>query len=330
MKYLFLINSHTTFLSAIGTIDFLGLKDEEIRFGFIRHYKNTLYEFKSPTVDLSWAFEYPFFSKILQYGKFIREIDVIISNITGDDDFIMCASFPGNIRLYQIIFSNKRCVGFKYIQEGALPFEKVYLNKKTFIYRVYGRVLRFFYHNRLWSSHGVWTIPDFLSDKLRIPTECYAIDDDFFRNLDCKLNIIKWQSIDMDKTKYAIHPEFPCFVFESSVEMGVVEKEVYMECTKMLISQKAESKNYIKFHPYQQEENKQEIIKLFNEFAYKTEILSMEVPFEFYLSSYKSMKVYGFNSSLLVFAQNLGHDTYSLEDELLRRSKIYRKFRYSR
>lgn len=330
MKYLFLINSHTTFLSAVGTIEFLGLKDEEIRFGLIRNYKNALYDFKSPTVDFSWAFEYPFFSKIFQYRKFINRIDSILLELTDGDDFTMCASFPGNIRLYQIIFTNKRCVGFKYIQEGALPFEKVYQKSVPFHYSVYSYLLRFFFHNRLWSSHGVWTIPDFLSKKLKTQTECYAIDEFFFENLDCKLNIIKWPSIDLDKTEYAIRQEYPCFVFESSVEMGVVEKEVYMDCTKALISQKGACMNYIKFHPYQQEENKRIIIKLFDDLAYKTEILPMEVPFEFYLSSYKSMKVYGFKSSLLIFAQNLGHETYSLEDELLKRSKIYREFRYSR
>ena len=330
MKFLFIIHSHTTFLSSIGTINYLGIKHEDIRIAFIRNYKNTLYQFKSPTINLSWAFEYPIYSNFFKYKGFIKRIDNILRDFIGDENFIMCASFPGNILLYQIIFSNRNCVGFKYIQEGALPFDNVYRNKLPILYRLYGNFLRFWFKDRLWSSHGLWTVPTFLKGKLQYPTECYAIDEDFFKNLDCKLNLIKWPSIDMKKTKYGINPEYPCFVLESSVEMGVVEKEVYLGCVNEMILQKAEQNNYIKFHPYQSDDNKRLIVDMFKKKRCNVELLSMEVPFEFYLSSYQSLKVYGFKSSLLVFAQNLGHQTYSMEDELLKRSKTYRTFRYSR
>ena len=108
MKYLFLIHSHTTFLSSMGTIDFLQLKNEDIRIAFIRNYKNSLYDFKSPTVDLSWAFEYPFFKNFFRYNNFIENIDSIIEEFTESEEYVMCASFPGNILLYQIIFSNRK------------------------------------------------------------------------------------------------------------------------------------------------------------------------------------------------------------------------------
>jgi hypothetical protein len=102
-----------------------------------------------------------------------------------------------------------------------------------------------------------------------------------------------------------------------------VEKKVYMEATKKLIQEKAESVNYIKFLPAQQHENMC-LIKSFFTYANKISIeLSADIPFEAYLSTYKNMKVYGFNSSLLIFAKQLHHNTFSFESELLSNSRKY-------
>jgi hypothetical protein len=50
----------------------------------------------------------------------------------------------------------------------------------------------------------------------------------------------------------------------------------------------------------------------------------MEIPFELLLTSHKNLCIYGFGTSLLVFAQTLGHNVTSNEMNLFV-SKKYRK-----
>jgi len=85
--------------------------------------------------------------------------------------------------------------------------------------------------------------------------------------------------------------------------------------------------NYFKFHPFQSAENREYITSLFTKRGLQFKELPMEFPFEVYLSSYKHMTVLGFKSSLLVFAKQLGHNTVSLENELLANSARYSHWR---
>jgi hypothetical protein len=134
------------------------------------------------------------------------------------------------------------------------------------------------------------------------------------------MNIIKWPNLEINGK---INLEYPFFIFDSSIEQEFVEKKVYMEATKKLIQEKGESFNYIKFHPAQQYENMC-LIKSFFTGANKVSIeLPADIPFEAYLSTYENMKVYGFNSSLLIFAKQLYHNIFSFESELLKNSKKY-------
>ena len=330
MKHLFIIHSHTTFLTVCGILNQLSLSTEDVAIVYIRNYRNKIIQLPYKSLDLSWALMYPSVKKMYLFKNYIKKIDGLISNLVSGDRYVMYASFPGNTRLFQVICSNNNCVGFNYIQEGALVFKKMFDNNRLpLIYLLFDYFIRAFTFNRMWCSHCKWTVPYFKLKKLKKLPECYALDNELFKYSGYKTNIIKWPSMDIDKTNYKIIPKRPCFIFESSVEMEVVELDVYMECVEKLIEKKGEHSNYVKFHPFQSENNKKYILNLFASRGLEVEELSMEVPFEFYLSSYKGLKVYGFKSSLVVFAEQLGHVTYSMEDELLSKSAIYREFRNS-
>lgn len=330
MKHLFLIHSHTTFLTSLGILNQISLKPEDVAIVYIRNYRNDIIPMPYKSLDLSWAFMYPSIKKFFRFNHFIKKVDGLMDELVASDKYIMYASFPGNVRLYQVIYSNFKCVGFNYIQEGALIFKKVFEKDKLPLkYRAFDLLLRAFTNNRMWCSHNKWTVPPFNASKLYRQPECFALDKNFFKYTGYITNEIEWPSFDIVKSDYAINPQIPCFIFESSVEMGVIEDDIYMECVEELIRRKGEKSNYVKFHPYQSEFNKKRIMEMYKKGDYEVEELPMNVPFELYLSSYKGMKVYGFMSSLVVFAEQLGHITYSMENDLLKKSAKYRSFRNS-
>jgi hypothetical protein len=320
MKYLFIVHSHTVFLTSIGVINYLKICDEDIRFIYVRKYQNSIYKKPSKMIDLSNEYDLCNASLIhyWRFRKVWKSVDINIESFIGEK-YIAFIPHPRNY-LYQLFISNKKCEGINYIQEGAFAPNKLFKKKmglKSFIYLVSNFFLFPFYKHRIWvSTH--WLLPSFITKNKKI--ECYAISPNIFNKLDCNMHIIEWPNLKIDGEK---NLEYPFFVFDSSIEHGIVEKKVYMEATKKLIQEKAESVNYIKFHPAQQHENMC-LIKSFFTCANKVSIeLPADIPCEAYLSTYENMKIYGFNSSLLIFAKQLHHNIFSFESELLKNSKKY-------
>lgn len=324
MKHLFVIHSHTSFLTAMGVIRYLNLKDDDIAIAWSRDYKNVLYNSNYNSEDIYWASEYPFFRKLLFHNSDINKIDSQINKITNGEDYILYAPHPSATQ-FEFLLTNKHCVGFNYIQEGALVLKGLFAQRKwNFAYRLRDSIIRFFYKNRLYGAQLTWNVPSF--KKLNKEPECFAISEDIFEGSNYKTHIIKWPSYEIPK-EYAINPSYPCFITESFIEKDVVEKEVYLNLYKKLIETKGKRENYIKFHPAQWEDTKNEIIQLFENAEKKVKELPANFPFEVYLSSYKNMTVCGFRSSLVVFAGQLGHDSYSLEKELRIQSAKYNQWR---
>ena len=74
MKHLFVINSHTTCMTALGVIDYLHLNKDDIIFVLVRNYKNILIQGKYKEIDMSWAYSYKYFQNLLSCHKAIKKI----------------------------------------------------------------------------------------------------------------------------------------------------------------------------------------------------------------------------------------------------------------
>ena len=321
---MFVIHSHTSFLTAMGTIDFLNLKEDEVGIAWSRNYHNILYDRNYKSEDINWTAEYPFIKKMFHHRADFRRIDAQIENLTGGDEYILYAPHP-TASQFELLLTNKKCVGFNYIQEGALVLKGLFTKRKRSLsYKIKDRILRLIYNNRLFGARLTWDVPPF--KKLNKEPECFAISDDIFDGSNYKQNIIKWPAYQIPE-EFTINPENPCFITESFIEKDVVDKDVYLGLYKDLINAKGKDFNYIKFHPAQWEETKKEIIELFENEGKKVKVLPDNFPFEVYLSSYKNMTVCGFRSSLVVFAGQLGHESYSLENKLRLLSAKYDRWR---
>lgn len=327
MKHLFIINSHTTYLTSIGVVNYKSLNEREVCFVYIRYYSNGVFNVPYKTIDLSAYYNILSKNKFVSIANVIKAIDDNIFSLVEGNEYIMYAPHPGGTKFFQVILSNKLCVGFNYVQEGALVFEKIFSKSRLPVqYDIYDKLIKILFKHRVWATYNDWSLPPFL-DNLQYKPECFTISKGFFKHLDCPEHIVKWPKYEIEGSAFEITPSFPCFIFESSVEMGVVEKDIYFKYVKELISEKSSDVNYVKFHPSQSKENQKEILDLFSKYHKEVKELRKDFPFELYLSSYSNMNIIGFNSSLIVFAKEMGHNTFSLEQKLLDDSEKYRTFR---
>lgn len=317
MKYVFLIGAHTPYLTALGAISKLGLKTEDIIFVYGRNYKCDLIKNDSVSFDISDKY-YIYFRNNTR--KNIRE------HIKWLDDFIednicdrYCLFIPHlNFSTFQVFATHPLCCDVKFIQESIVDFcvpegTKVRYSLKD-IY-IWGWLLR---GTRLWKGAG-WNYPCKLRFKV---SETFSVTDKLFHFVDCKHTVVRWPIVD---TGVQIEKDATVFVFESAIERNDIEKSIYIRSTRLLIEKYGGKINYVKFHPYQSRDNIHEILSLFTSRGLGVIELPTSIPFELVLCSKQKYKVCGFSTSLVYFAQLLGHDAHICGATLLS-SRLFQKY----
>ena len=216
MKYIFIIHSHTLFLSSLGVINKLGIDKKDVIFLFHRHYK-TIIPFDYKWIDISEEFErtyYILFSwsrKHFFYNKKTR------NEVVGFFDKLIEDNAPNGYNLYsshlqafgyQILATNGRCKECFFVQEGGRIMTSVLTDRISFVWKLYNKlVLR--NENRLWKCTNWYPSKDTPYNR-RVTV--YAFDGDYFGYVYPKDNIhIDWPKIDIDVN---IDPSCPMFLLD--------------------------------------------------------------------------------------------------------------------
>lgn len=327
MKHIFLVHSHTLFLTALGVIDHLRLERDEVFLVFSRNYK-TAVENPYVTVDMSKEAE-DCFHAILSLSRknytvnrplkdrVIRAVDQFIEEFVSTTFKVYVPHLQSVIA--QIFSTHHDCDSVHYIQEGGRVMNNFLTDKNFWVFDLYNRVvLR--KENRLWKSI-CWFPPRYIHfDKIGV---AYAIDPVFFGvNHSMPVERIVWPQI---PTGLTIDSSRSIFVYEGAIELGQVEAEVYLSAAKRQIFEHARENNYVKFHPAQSTSHRASILGYFAEKGVGVEELPLDVPFELILASESGLNLFGFGTSLLFFGRELGHKVVSSEDDLLV-SKRYSKY----
>lgn len=324
MKNVFIINSHTTFLSALGTIQYLGLKEQTVLLLYMRNYSNSVINHPYEVVDITNfidSFNSLYKSKKYRYFS-IKKIDRFIDETIGELFNLYCPHLLHQV--WQVIYTNKLCIQMSYIQEGGIPYKDYYITHPTlktkfrlFITNVLYRMTK-----RIW--HGGWYTYGTMKKQKELHS--YAIDDVFFRYLPSINHRIVWPKVDLS---YLVTSGSTIFVFDGFVKNGLCEESIYINHSKRLVSTLHGIKNYIKFHPAQSKYQKQAICDYMIKESINFQILPDDIPFELILSSSKQLKVVGFGSSLLYYAYNLGHSVVCKDDWLLESSLFSNYYKHT-
>lgn len=316
MKHVFLIHSHITFLVSMGTIELLRIDPKDIIFLYGRNYNISCVSIPYKTIDISNIYK-PFANFNWSFSiqnQYINTIDTFVSTYISVPYYLYIPHTA--FAIFQILLTNELCKGLNLIQEGAVTYFKRNFKLKIFLKNISTIVNR----KRIWFQCN-WNIPNrFYFEKEVVRT--FACSKNYYKSLRSAQNYII--NIPQYQLTIKINSFYPIFVFETAVEVHLIEKEIYMNACKKMIAECAENNNYIKFHPNQNEENKELIRSFFGKKSFQE--LPMDVPFELILSSYKNLTVCGFTSSLMFFAKELKHKTINYTEELTRNSKKFAKY----
>ena len=322
MKYVFIINSHTTFLTAFGVIKLEHINNHNVILIYTRNYKNSLLDLKCKIVNFTTEDE--FCSKNAQRGglklrKCIALVDNVIKVNIREEFYLY---FPHlQMNMSQLFYTHPLCKKGAYLQEGGFGQPKKFITKFTlkdnFKNFIINKILR--KSSRFVRPVG-WYQPNFLQKQSVINT--YALDNDYFRGLPSINHIITWPKVNLN---IDLASDYPIFVFDGFINNGLIEKEFYMNACDIVIKDFCKTINYVKFHSNQDKDQRTSIENMFIALGKKVIILDDSVPFELILSSLDNLTIVGFSSSLLKFAYELGHCVYA-NDNILRQSTKYAKF----
>lgn len=325
MKNVFIINSHTTFLTAIGTIVFLKLKKDNVILITMRHFSSKLIRLECRTYDISdiedkYALPQVWRNEAIRKA-YINDIDNFIQEKIKDQFILFAPHFSHP--LFQSFYTSQLCHSGNYIQEGGIPFKNAYRIKLSLYETITSFLINKFFlrTSRIWMPHG-WYVEGKLYKNTQINS--YATSDQFFKYLPSNNHIIKWPKVEVDIT---IEEGACVFIFDGFVQNKFVERDFYIESCKKMIIQHSKEHNYLRFHPSQTIEDKKEICSIFEKNHFQYIIMDSDIPFELILSSTNQrLTVVGLGSSLLFFARDFGH-TVICHDRWLVKSKYYRRYK---
>lgn len=316
MKHVFVINSHTTFLTSMGVVRYLKIEEKDVVFIYMRSYSNAITKVSYKTVDAtSLADSYKNITS--QYSLIIHKTDLFVSqHICGKYHLYiphLCHHF------FQLLYTNPLCRRIAYIQEGGPAQTKVFDCDVTLFERV--RMFVWLAIRRKRTFECKWYRKGIIYKQIGL--DSYAINDNYFQCLPSHNHIIRWQ---VDPVDVPLQKEFPIFIFDGYVSNRLVDYDTYMKLCNKIITEQSKSVNYVKFHPAQTKCERDNIMRLFERCGVIAELMSDDIPMEYIIVQNRNHIFVGFTSSLLYYARDNGHKVISYEKYLLQASDTFRQY----
>lgn len=274
MKYVFVINSHTTFLTSIGTINYLNISPEDVIMLYMRNYANSIIKHKYRVLDFNDLYEKysgKLFDNRKVRAKGIKEIDKKINENIGEKYHLYAPHYGADI--FQVLYTHPLCVDGSYIQEGGILMTSAYVRSLSLYKKLrYFFINRIYRHNsRIWRP-SLWYAPNTLYKQKEI--HAFSISNSFFQYLPAKKHIVHWPKVNVNVN---IDKRWPVFITDCFLAFGICDEDVFINSWKKLIEENKSKINYIKFHPQQDADEKKIFISMFGES--KVIILDNSIPF---------------------------------------------------
>ncbi len=329
MKYIFATHSHTSHLSALGTIALLGIDNRDIVFVFTRDFNTIVIPDGCKIIDgsttdkmcyASHAAKNPFRAQHL-----IRKIDKEIDKWVEGKDFELFVPHLC-IPFFLLLYTHKRCKNVSYIQEG------LFAAQGCFCYDVsmWKQVKKKAYLSLRYATSRFYGAPYWYCDGMRKKQDrirAYGIDSDYYRYFKCEFHKIIWP-----KAKMKLEPikKVPVFIFDGFVVNGMSESDYYMRQCREMITRFRKEYNYVRFHPNQSEDEKKKLLSYFDEHNVRYEVMDSRIPFEYYILQGEKMTIIGMGSTLLYLGQIYGHKVICCDTWMLNDSKFQQELSLGR
>lgn len=315
MKHVFIVHSHTLFLTSLGVVNYLGLENKDVIFLTFRNYRCRYLYDSYKFIDVSELEKYNWTVRLSKsrLKKCEKWADNIIASQIGEE-FI--AYTPHTSVFNQLFITNVLCKGYNYVQEGITDIFYSHKSLRDYLYLIQ----TYYLHDSRFYRTSSWVITPNVREKAK-DLKCYVFNPNLFSFINKEKVVVNWPKLTLDQN---FDENRTSFIIDCWVEQTYLEIEIYESACETLIKENATEISYIKFHPAQSEEVKSMVIGIFERHSLKYEILPNDIPFELILSAYPNMKICGFTSSLVYYAKQMGHP-YSQPLHLLMVSKKFCK-----
>lgn len=315
MKHVFIINSHTMFLTSMGTVELEKLSNQDVIFIYTRNYCNSVSRIPFKTIQATDIAD-SCHNMLDNYNGKIRNVDEFIIQEIGESYHLYVPHLWHYF--FQILYTNKLCKHLAYVQEGGPVQTKVYENDVPFFERLKSYIRLAILNRRTfeckWYKRGTIYKQHVL--------DSYAINNVYFCCLPSKNHIVQWPK---EQLKMTLNPQTPIFIFDGFITNGSVERDVYLRCCKEMISNYATENNYVKFHPAQKKDERDILLSYFAKLGCGVEQMRDDIPTEYVILQFRHLTFIGFMSSLLYYAHDFGHNVICCEDLIIDNSPLYKK-----
>ena len=325
MRHVFLVNSHTTFLSSLGVINLLHLNNDDVVLLFARNYSNSVYPLPYTICDVNELYVsaeevYNTEDAHIIRDK-IREVDEIVDKYIRECYHIYVPNFCNP--LVCLLYSNLKCRRISFIQESAQSAVAAYVTSISFKAGLKRRIKLMLagIPYRKWISPLYYRNDYIWKQFWRMYS--YALNDSIFAGFKSNTNrIIVWPKAQYD---FKLDTTATFFIVDGWVMNYMCEPDVFIDLMKKLVTENVGKNNYIKFHPNETEKEREQILAFFKNCNANYEVMEQSVPFELVLTSYSGLKIVGMGSALCFFARDLGHNVVCHDDWCYEHSDMFRR-----
>lgn len=317
MKHLFFVFSHITFYLAKSIQKELNIPENKVIYLTARNYKNPFHHINSISIDKEYNALFNINEKTFYKGwKYIAKIDALLKNEINAEFELYIPHLRNP--LLQIIATNNNCKSLTFFEEGSLAYHnQSYIEPSNILKKIIRRFIVFGFNKlNLYGLGRYYKIShydlNFFNRKGRNIFKFFTIHDLGFRYIKdhpvYKIPFYRDDNISLDH----FDSSNPCLIFDAWRELkdySIIEYSIRTLCNDFHFN-----KLNIKFHPEQNATKRKELTNILSNNNIDYSIIADEVPLEQVFAKTKNLTVIGYMSSLLYYADMLGHNIISLKN----------------
>lgn len=325
MKNIFYIHSHITYYVAKGVIVKLGFESPTILFVISRNYTNkeiNRYECIDIS-DLHDKLDEFNFINFYKKHKHIEEIDQLLEDKLKNSTFRIFLPHVFHPAM-QILATHLKCSEIHIIEEGVNAYSSYFMHfkQKSILKGLTKYVLNQLYfvgRNRIFYVKNF----DLRKFKKSIPPKFYTVTSKGFKGL--PYEVVRVDMIAEDNFEYDIS-DSSVLVLEGAVEQGNLQLNTFLKAITEVLKEIEGEYLYVKFHPAQSKENRDSILALIKKTKLKPYLIPDEISFEQIILTNSNLRVYGFTTSLLLYAHEY-HCKVKSYEFLFDKDLLFKEFR---
>lgn len=330
MKHIFTIHSHVTFLAALGTIKLENIKPKSVIILCNANYKPTLPEkLKVKLCYNTSESGLTLLEKLAVFLPFSYSIKTnqFIKDISNDENYIAYIDLMTSFNKFLVL--NEKCQSFNIIEEGIVNYGKFIdfnlltadLKKQDWVWFNRSHLKDLFkamfrlYRGRSLKMQKLPIHPNIYSQFPNVNSYCFS-ELAFPQTSIENKRILNFKILSKNGLQSAYFPEHSWFWIgdvlckQYGIEIDILK--IAIEKILKKINPKKETRIiYLKFRGSEPENEKKITLHLLEKYGFKVEILSSSTILEIIFANGLNFHVCGIASSLLIYAFNAGHKTYS-------------------